>query len=241
MTEQATPILELIASVIHSVNESEISPIQADKAIYIDFEGLMNEPPSLIGVMIDGEFSQHVFDPKLYLAAAHSNLDCCDASSFCNELVMRASDEKRRIVAFSSYEKTIFKKYYGLDISPLYADARKIAKVLRPLILQASGEKPRDLKSYLNAIGYERGNYLGLKQTAPRIRAVSSMLEKRQDFENLTPTVKAKWTKVLQHNHIDVDGMSILVNLCSQATKSKKSNDKRIRCFTVLSNISSQE
>ena len=37
------------------------------------------------------------------------------------------------------------------------------------------------------------------------------MLAKRKNFEDLTPVVKAKWTKLLDHNKIDVQGMKFLV------------------------------
>jgi hypothetical protein len=37
------------------------------------------------------------------------------------------------------------------------------------------------------------------------------MLSAKGDYEKLTPTVKAKWTKLLEHNEIDVLGMKQLV------------------------------
>jgi hypothetical protein len=244
MTQNTNSILDLIAKQIQKTAESNINPAQAEKAIYIDFEGLMDAPPSLIGIMVDGEFTQHVFDTRLLAAAKHSNLNYCDGTKFLSELVQKASNENRRIVAFSSYEKQTIKKYYDIDIADAYADARLIAKALRPTIFESTGLKPRDLKSYLTAINYKRGDYLGIKQTAPRIRAVASMLEKKPNFEDLTPTVKAKWTKVLQHNRIDVEGMRMLVLLSAEQHLSKEKNkprSKRLWCFTPFSNISSNE
>lgn len=56
-----------------------------------------------------------------------------------------------------------------------------------------------------------RGDYLGVKQTTQRIKAVEDMLARKGVCELLTPVNKAKWTKLLEHNKIDVLGMKKLV------------------------------
>ena len=49
--------------------KSSITAQEIEKAIYMDFEGFENKPPTLIGSFCEGEFSQIVFNSALRLAA----------------------------------------------------------------------------------------------------------------------------------------------------------------------------
>ena len=60
---------------------------------------------------------------------------------FIGELRAKALKEKRRIVAFSQHEKRVCRKFYGIDLSPAYADARLIAMKWRKKTYP--GLKPR--------------------------------------------------------------------------------------------------
>lgn len=195
--------------------ESVLNPEEADRAIYIDFEGYVGKPPSLIGVAIGSEFSQVVFDTGLGPAAEAKGLPIQDGSGLIEHLLGRAQRENRRIVAFSQHEKRICRKFYGIDLSPVYADARLIAKKNLSREYRKSGHRPKSLKDYLRSIGYSRQTCLGERQSTQRMRAVEDMCARRGSYEGLTRTVKAKWTKALENNRVDVIGMKGLVDRCS--------------------------
>ena len=86
-----------------------------------------------------------------------------------------------------------------------------IAKQLRKTLDYPVGHPPKDLKSYLTAIDFPRGSHLGEKKSTSRLKAVIDMLKRKKAYQALTPVVKAKWTKLLDHNKIDVLGMKALV------------------------------
>jgi hypothetical protein len=68
------------------------------------------------------------------------------------------------------------------------------------------------LKAYLSLIGYRLPTYFGERQAAQRISYVREQLLKRNHkFEALTPTAKAKWTKVLDYNWHDCYGLRELM------------------------------
>lgn len=190
--------------------EAALSVSEAQQAIYIDFEGFEDKPPSMIGVFVGEAFEQVVFDPALHLAAEHSNMMFVEACVFLQALVGKAQTERRRIVAYSSHEKNVFQSFFGIDIQGVYADARLIAKRLR-IGLPKDMPKPKGLKDYLELIGYYRPKVLGERQTTQRLRAVADQLARKKNFEELTPTVKSKWSKVLSHNRHDVFGMREVV------------------------------
>jgi hypothetical protein len=189
------------------------------RAIYIDFEGFMDKAPSLIGVAIGSKFYQVALDEGLRLAAAAKNIPVREGDELVRDLLERAVREKRRIVAFSPCEKRICRKYYQLDLSPVYADANRIVKEWVAKAYPELKRRPKSLKAYLKLIGYERAACLGERQAAQRIRAVRGMCMRRGSYEALTGCVKAKWTKLLEYNKIDVLGMR---ELCRRVVSRKK-------------------
>lgn len=208
--------------------EASLTASEAIRAVYIDFEGFMNLPPTFIGVRIDNHFSQLIFDMDLELAAKAHNLEVVDGKKYLDSLVKKARAENRRIIGFSSHEKTVFKEFFQLDIRDLYADARLLAKFLRKTVLKNAVTTPKDLTSYLYALNYLKKDN-AIKKTTSRINAIKKMLIARRiqygelAFEKCTSTNKSKWTKVLQHNDDDVNGMAFLVDLyIAESTKTTK-------------------
>ena len=199
--------------------ECSLTSEMVRRAIYIDFEGFLDKAPSLIGVAINSKFYQVVLDEGLRLAADAKKIPVRPGDQLVRELLERAMREKRRIVAFSPCEKRICRKYYQLDLSPVYADANRIVRRWVAKTYPELKRRPKSLKAYLRLIGYERATCLGERQAAQRIRAVRGMCMRRGSYEALTGCVKAKWTKLLEYNKIDVLGMR---ELCRQAVSRKK-------------------
>ncbi len=194
--------------------EYSLTPEEVRRAIYIDFEGLMDRAPSLIGVAIGSKFYQVAIDEGLRLAADAKKIPVRPGDELVRDLLERAVREQRRIVAFSPCEKRICRKYYLIDLSPVYADANRIVKKWAVKVYPGLKRRPKSLKAYLRLIGYERATCLGERQAAQRIRAVRGMCMRRGSYEALTGCVKAKWTKLLEYNKIDVLGMR---ELCRRA------------------------
>lgn len=199
--------------------ECSLTPEMVRRAIYIDFEGFMDKEPSLLGVAIGSKFYQVALDEGLRLAAEAKKIPVRSGDQLVRDLLERAIREKRRIVAFSPCEKRISKKYYQLDLSPVYADANRIVKRWVVKAYPEIRRRPKSLKAYLKLIGYERATCLGERQAAQRIQAVRGMCLKRGSYEALTGCVKAKWTKLLVYNKIDVLGMR---ELCRRAVSKKR-------------------
>src|SRR5438067_7680499 len=107
--------------------ESVLSEADLNRAIYIDFEGFMNNPPTLLGYCCEQKFVQIVFDPALQSAASAKGLSLGEGKTVVADLLKRAIDERRRIVAYSQFDKNISFDELGADLSPVYADARLIA------------------------------------------------------------------------------------------------------------------
>ncbi len=191
--------------------QSKITPKEAEIGIYIDFEGFVDQSPSMLGILIEDEFEQVVFDQALYSAAMAKGLRMNSFESEMQALIDRAKLENRPIIAYTQHEFNVVKKYAKHDIAIIYRDARLISKKWRKRFYPDS-KFGNGLKDFLAFIGFKRPKHLGEKKSTSRIKSVRNMLLFRERYELLTPVAKAKWTKLLHHNEIDCRGMRALIN-----------------------------
>lgn len=184
---------------------------QAERGIYIDFEGFKNEAPTVIGILIDDYFEQIIFDEKLRLAAEKKDLRVATLSDTVKYLINCCDDEGRKIIAYSNHELHKIFKYADIDISSYYKNARSIAKRWFNREHYEKKLPSWGLKDFLDFIGYNRPSHLGNQKSTSRIKHVKEMIEKRDAYDELTSTAKGKWTKLLHHNRIDCEGMKDLM------------------------------
>lgn len=194
---------------------NRISKQEAVDAIYIDFEGFANHPPSLLGVLVGDTLEQVVLEERLRGAAEAKKLRVEPLASVIGALVKRCECERRLLVAYSQHEKDVILQYAGIDLGELYRDARKIAKHWKNARHRDRPIAGYGLKDFLDFIEYHRGKHLGERRTTSRLKAVLDMLDRRSSYEDLTPVVKAKWTKLLEHNEVDCCGMQALVKMAA--------------------------
>lgn len=205
--------------------EKYISMEAAERAIYIDFEGFTDQSPALLGILIDDQFEQVVLDPRLQQAAVAKHLRVVSLDDIIKELMNRANEEKRYVVAYTQHEKNVVRRFADIDLTGPYRDARMIAMRWRRRPFE-TGNTDRTLKNYLKAIGFVRGTYLGDRLSTTRLGEVIKMLDERKSYDDLTAVKKAKWTKLLSHNRIDCQGMKALVLHALRALDSPKQTSK---------------
>lgn len=179
--------------------------------IYFDFEGFADQPPSMVGVLDNGQFRQIVLDPKLEPAGRNKGLPLQDIRAFGAALVERAAAERRPLAAYSTHEESVLREYAGVDIRELTINVRKLAKRWHRRTYPERPLAEWSLRNFLMCIGYPLPAHLGIQRTTHRLRGVLEGLEHRGgDYSALTPVQKAKWTKLLDHNYHDCFGMAAL-------------------------------
>ena len=191
--------------------EESVTRNEAERAIYIDFEGFEDASPSLLGILVGESLEQVVFDHRLSLAAKAKGLPIERLQECISRLQARSTAESRLIVAYSQHERNVIRNFADIDLTGQYRDARKILKRWKNRCHRVAPISGWGLKDFFAFTNYPRGTYLGERKTTSRLRAVSDMLEKRGSYDLLTPVVKSKWTKLLEHNKIDCIGMRDLI------------------------------
>lgn len=196
---------------------------EARQAIYFDFEGTLTDPATLVGVYkVSTGYRCIVLDETFREAALHSDL----VQLSLNELVphlLSLAYPGRHLVSWSTHDRNVLLSVASdADtnlISDRFRDGKKTAKrwqkKLNPNAPPIDG--PHSLALYLSLVGYQVPVHLGTRQTAQRIRHVRDQLLKHGSFASLTPVAKAKWTKVLQHNRHDCEGLARVVVVAAEA------------------------
>jgi hypothetical protein len=196
---------------------------EALRALYVDFEGRVSEPPILVGILPAGrdlEFRQVVLDADFAAAGAAKGLAVVDARATIDGLADEVATTGACVVAWSMHEWELFERYGSRDATAVlraaYRNAIPMVRKWRATFA-TDWMPPRSrlptrgrhtLSAYMARFGCEVPPAFGPYNTGQRLRSVREMLEsKDQQYARLTSTVKAKWTKVLMHNRFDCFGM----------------------------------
>jgi hypothetical protein len=185
---------------------------EAARAIYVDFEGFKDKPPSLVGILVDGQLRQVVLEPQLFSAAVAKNCETSSIEAVARELRTRCQAEERVLIGFSTHELKAFKQHAGENFDDIYRNALKIASRWWNVCHQGK-VRPRTLKAYLKAIGEEMPAYLGVGKATSRLKSVIGSVGRRGAYRAVPKGIKTKWRDLLKYNELDCWGTQSLVTL----------------------------
>lgn len=207
----------------------------AQRALYVDFEGTAVDPPSFLGVCWaeggDVRFRQYVLEEALWPAAAATRsakttgtcLRAHDVEAL-DEIRALAERDGRRLYAWTNHDLDCIRQMaLDSDLAAWYEEslqnalplARRWRRRVHPsavLPSEPGRRRANALANYLRLIDYDVPKAFGPGNSANRIRYVRQMLALRGgDYASLTPVAKGKWIKALKHNWYDCDGLRTLV------------------------------
>lgn len=198
-----------------------LTAAEAQQALYIDFEGVTNKPPVLLGTLHKGGRGpepfvfQVVVDPE-FRATGTDERPFKDA---IRVVVQRAEAGDRRIVAWSQHELDVVQQLLADEpelvdrFASRYANALGVAKRWANKLHAEAKPARGELGAYLSMIEYEVPPGGGPGHVGDTIRALRPTLAAGRP---LTPRQKARWTRLLKHNRYDCAGMKAI---CLLATR----------------------
>ena len=193
---------------------------QARDAICIDFEGLTDQAPILVGIedplAVDRpSFEQVVLDPRFEPAAHAKGLRVAGLVDTIGSIVVLAEQSGRPVMGWSGHEPEVVLRHcpgpLARRFADCYVDAKVAAKVarrrLRVTLPEVKGATTRNaLARYLAFLGLAIPPLFGPGKTGKRIRGVGDALDRKPGWAALTPVQKAYWSNLLSHNRLDVEG-----------------------------------
>ncbi len=203
------------------VQFKSLTATEAQRALYIDFEGGRGKPPVLLGILRRGRKGtepsvfQTVVDPVFEAAGPETR----DLRKAVETAVLRAERGDRRIVSWSQHDLKVVRSLADEDpeliarFEARYVNALAVAKGWAWQLHRA--DKPADgkLSAYLELIRYEVPAGAGSGHVGKTIRDLRPSLEKGRP---LTALQAGKWAWLLEHNRHDCAGMR---KICIRATR----------------------
>tara|TARA_B100000676_G_C18075415_1_gene847300 strand:+ start:2686 stop:3369 length:684 start_codon:yes stop_codon:yes gene_type:complete len=197
---------------IYRESPSAFATIQeANRAIYIDFEGKTDEAPALLGIMLEGQFWQEVLDPRLAMAAEAKQLRLRDGKEVLQELRTRALEENRRIAAFGTSEADKAKQYFGVELESgiSYLNVHWLGKRWWLDGLAPGGRPPRgqrfSLEEFEKLLGTEKPKHLGRQKATKKLQSILEQCDKKACYADVSRSGKRSWTNLLTYNRLDVE------------------------------------
>ena len=192
--------------------------------IYIDFEGFIGKPPSIVGELKNNNFKVYIFSETLQGIPNHEcrkcriNIEYIDLRTYLENLIHECKTNNKKIVAYGERELNVFKECNINGIEKYYINAHKeikkwfsINRLVKP--------KPFSLDNLMSYWEFTTTEF-GDRQTTQRIRSTEQQLVvRRNDFSKITNTVKIKWSKVLHYNRQDVEGLEFVFEKFLNNTK----------------------
>ena len=208
-----------------------VTPADADRALYLDFEGLMGEVPCLLGVRsgLLGPTEQFILDAGLAPMDGYESpsitwtVRAVDPVALFRRLRADVLRDGRRVFAWSTRESQAMADLLAEDpeLAAFWTDAvenaipharawkrRHHADVEFPAVDRRGRHR---LECYEQLLGIHRMTVHGGGLTTKRIRGVRTGLARHGAADLMTRTQKGYWTKLLVHNELDCAGLAAVV------------------------------
>jgi hypothetical protein len=195
---------------------SVISPEDAGRALYIDFEGEKDKPPVLLGCANHVGRGprrwvwQAVTNPLFGPLAAVDGIELLLLPDAVERILQRAEKRDRLVVAWSEHELDVVKNYCPehLDrFEPRYRNARTFAVHWRNTCHGGRRPATNSLSDYLALVDYEVPDGAGPGRAGETIRIMRTALEKGREIADLTENQLHRWRDLREHNLHDCAGM----------------------------------
>jgi len=190
---------------------SSLTSREADRAIYIDFEGFTDRSPDLLGILCEENFKQVVLKRSLVSTTSNGSTSFQPIQSILRELKRIAESENRKIIAYSEHEANMARRYAQIDLLPVYKNARIIAESMSRHDSRRDHSATQTLKDHLALLDFEYPPQIGVGQATTRLRIVQESIRYCGNYERCPESVKREWRNLLEYNRLDCVGMKLLV------------------------------
>ena len=217
---------------------------EAQRAIYIDFEGFKGKPPAFFGwVWAIGKKASDdhiacihdIHDKALQPLVGEVELPPGAVGTYeqrpfsvgqsINDLARRAKKQDRRIVSWSTHEKTKIEEIAESELSPSlfemfernYRDGKATARRWFQQLGLPTTTGTNTLVRYLEQARYRLPDTYGLGKTTQRLKSVLKGIENKGSWSQLIDSQQKNWEGLLIHNFVDCHGLRHVIKTAANA------------------------
>jgi hypothetical protein len=198
-------------------SNAKLTAKEAKNAIYIDYEGNMKLPPTLLGWYVDGEYKASILEPLFETCENRykaKGILVADHAQLALKLIQQAEDEGRLIVSWSEHDYLhMCKVLTPRDAERLKVVYRNAIRTAKPWYKQKYGPLPEkaSLDFFEDLLGFHVPERFGLGLVGNSLRLIRGQIEEGRGYAELTNAARDGWTKVVRHNKLDLEGMAFVI------------------------------
>ena len=197
---------------------AKLTAQEAKSAIYIDYEGNIKLPPTLLGWYTDGEYKASILESLFETCQNRykaKGILVEDHEKLAVRLIQQAEDEGRLIVSWSEHDYLLM--YNALktsDAERLKVVYRNAIRTAKPWYKQKYGPLPEkaSLNFFEDLLGFHVPERFGLGLVGNSLRLIRDQIKEGRGYADLTNAARDGWTSVVRHNKLDLEGMAVVVS-----------------------------
>lgn len=195
-----------------SLNAQEVM-----NAIYIDYEGNIKLPPTVLGWFVDGEYRASIIEPLFETCENRykaKEIFVEDHEQLALRLIKQAEDEERLIVSWSEHDYLQMSKVLKpKDLERLKTLYRNAIRTARPWYRKKYG--PLSEKASLNffeeLLEFYVPERFGIGLVGNSLRLIRGQIADGRGYADLTKAARDGWITVVRHNKLDLEGTSFVL------------------------------
>ncbi len=198
-------------------SSAKLTAEEVKKAIYIDYEGNIKLPPTLLGWYVDGKYMASILEPLFETCENRykaKGVYVEDHTQLALRLIQQAEDEGRLIVSWSEHDYLLMCKV----LTPSDAERFKLVyrnaiRTARPWYRQKYGLLPvkASLNFFEDLLGFYVPDQFGLGLVGESLRLIRGQIEEGRSYADFSKAAKNGWTSVVRHNKLDLEGMAFVL------------------------------
>jgi len=208
-------------------SSAKLTTKEAKNAIYIDYEGNMKLPPTLLGWYVDGEYMASILEPLFETCENRhkaKGIFIENHTELALRLIQQAEDEGRLIVSWSEHDYLLMCKVLTpSDAERLKVVYRNAIRTARPWYRQKYGPLPEkaSLDFFEDLLGFHVPERFGLGLIGKSLILIRGQIAEGRGYAKLTNAARDGWTTVVRHNKLDLEGMAFVLQKISKAKDTK--------------------
>lgn len=205
-------------------SSAKLTAEEVKKAIYIDYEGNIKLPPTLLGWYVDGEYMASILEPLFETCENRykaKGVYVEDHTQLALRLIQQAEDEGRLIVSWSEHDYLLMcKVLMPSDAERLKLFYRNAIRTARPWYRQKYGPLPEkaSLNFFEDLLGFYVPDRFGLGLVGESLRLIRGQIEEGRSYADFSKAAKNGWTSVVRHNKLDLEGMTFVLQEMNKGT-----------------------
>ena len=196
---------------------AKLTALEAKNAIYIDYEGNIKLPPTLIGWYVNGEYKASILEPLFETCKNRykaKGILVEDHAQLALKLIQQAEGKGRLIVSWSEHDYLhMCKVLKPSDAERLKVVYRNAIRTAKPWYKQKYGPLPvkASLDFFEDLLGFHVPERFGLGLVGNSLRLIRDQIKEGRGYAELTNAARDGWTTVVRHNRLDLEGMAYVL------------------------------